>query len=968
MCPLFLALRSAKIGEQCEAIVRFPKLFEKYPFPILINSSFLKLAEFFQNGSNLLRLWILRVCQQTEKHLDKIINVDEFVKRIFWVTHSNNPMERALAIRTLGAVAVIIAEKQQVHHAIRSSLDSHDIVEIEAAIYASGRFASQSKSFAISMCSKVGCMIESLQTPVNMKLQLIPVLKHMHHDANTAAMVKTLCVNLLPKYPSENFVIVILDTLSELSCSTLIDIPEQVHLLLTYMEDPRQKVRCQVLNSLKTMAEKAAHLWSQPALNSLLKTAMDCTDEGNERTIILDVILKLTNCPVTCHSLLDDDNHLVVKLCASCLVLENQSAASYAVQILSSLVCYSHAENRVAPPSLLSIIDMHLESLLMTTWATDKHLREFSIYLKCGVQLSKVCTSFGENFVDIVGCMLPERSSYSPKHTLLVAEALAAICSQFCIKQFENDNSQQFENPVHELIWKIVDNIEFLVNSGAWGDNIRIIEVLSAVVFQALIGHQIPREVFMVYDGLMGRINDWSLYRIARSASRFGHHFIAGTIYKKLAHSVPVDKLHFFLTSLFQIAQAECLLVNGYTFEQITEDYAIIEDTEEEQVKSGKKRLSLVEKLDMAISLYWKALATLKASSSPTQAMSFQAEFVRLRGQFLEALFSVVITKNTQTMTPPPAIAQTLAQNSRDHLQRFGHVTTQLRKSVKTFKVCEEMYGKLFKTSFDADPGTLDHLEIAKCMCVLLGHSTEVICFTSPQDVPHIGTEQSSNVASPETEFFMHCLRKIRGQLERLPQEAANKKSITNNHTDVLLRQVQLMVNTPLCMPRYFFQVLQSTTIKLSVMPGTPGEAISVNPNTNLVVKVEGVIQHGQKNEKRSRRWRHIESVQLNLTSQLMQKSNDNMGLNKMMVNDGISTTMVQLVKPHHDFISGSFLLPLHGNNGQVNSAVTGIGGGGGGNWQLTVEPMIMDENGALWKCSTEPSVLHVVVAQQKMK
>lgn len=43
-------LRSAKIGDQCEAIVRFPKLFEKYPFPILINSSFLKLAEFFRYG------------------------------------------------------------------------------------------------------------------------------------------------------------------------------------------------------------------------------------------------------------------------------------------------------------------------------------------------------------------------------------------------------------------------------------------------------------------------------------------------------------------------------------------------------------------------------------------------------------------------------------------------------------------------------------------------------------------------------------------------------------------------------------------------------------------------------------------------------------------------------------------------------------------------------------------------------
>lgn len=150
MCELILfvyiiGLRSAKIGEQCEAIVRFPKTFEKYPFPILINSSFLKLAEVFRVGSNLLRLWVLRVCQQSEKHLDKIINVDEFVRRVFMVIHSNDPIARALTLRTLGAVAGVIPEKQQVHHAIRRALDSHDIVEIEAAIDASVLFAAQSK-------------------------------------------------------------------------------------------------------------------------------------------------------------------------------------------------------------------------------------------------------------------------------------------------------------------------------------------------------------------------------------------------------------------------------------------------------------------------------------------------------------------------------------------------------------------------------------------------------------------------------------------------------------------------------------------------------------------------------------------------------------------------------------------------------------------------------------------------------
>ena len=42
--------------------------------------------------SNFTRLCILRVCQQSERHLDKILNVDEVVRRIFSVIHSNDPV------------------------------------------------------------------------------------------------------------------------------------------------------------------------------------------------------------------------------------------------------------------------------------------------------------------------------------------------------------------------------------------------------------------------------------------------------------------------------------------------------------------------------------------------------------------------------------------------------------------------------------------------------------------------------------------------------------------------------------------------------------------------------------------------------------------------------------------------------------------------------------------------------------
>lgn len=51
------------------------------------------------NRNNFLRLCVLKVTQQSEKHLEKILNVDEFVKRVFSVIHSNDPVARAITLR-----------------------------------------------------------------------------------------------------------------------------------------------------------------------------------------------------------------------------------------------------------------------------------------------------------------------------------------------------------------------------------------------------------------------------------------------------------------------------------------------------------------------------------------------------------------------------------------------------------------------------------------------------------------------------------------------------------------------------------------------------------------------------------------------------------------------------------------------------------------------------------------------------
>uniref|UniRef100_A0A182YD83 Integrator complex subunit 7 n=1 Tax=Anopheles stephensi TaxID=30069 RepID=A0A182YD83_ANOST len=914
-------LRSNKIGDQCEAIIRFPKLFERYPFPILINSSFLKLAEFFRIGSNLSRLWILRVCQQSEKHLEKIINIDEFLKRIFMVIHSNDPVARALTLRTLGAVAFVISEKQHVHHAIRMALDSHDTVEVEAAIFASVQFAAQSKTFAVGMCSKVASMIESLQTPVNMKLHLIPVLRHMHHDASTAALVRALCRDLLPKYPSEQFVVEIIRSLSQLSCATLVDIPDQVDLLLVYLQDPRKRVQSTVLLSLQKLAEKGAYLWPKTAISRLLQLTAQCSNQN----MALDVILTLTKCPHTCHTMLNEEQQQILDVCKNCLLMENESGGR-AMTILTSLITYCHTENIPPPVHVLEYLDMHLEYLIQASLQNKSSLKDFRLYLKCGVQLSKTSRELGESFAEMIAEMLSEEHSASTaSHSKLICEALGAICS----------NCRDAA---------LVRKLETLAKSGAELDKEKtnIVELLAAICMQAMLGSFMPDNVIAIFLQLLHTTNPWTQYRIARSASRYGQHFLAAMIYEKLSKNISLENLHFYLVALSQISKAECILNHGQEYETLAQKH--IQREPGVQLPAAAGSLSLIDRLEKAINLYCIALSTLRASSSPQHPLAFQSELIRLRCMFLEVLHSVVITRNTLCITPPSEISQTLAQNCRDPLQKYGHITNQLRKHVKLLKNCEDAYNRLYKSSFDADPGTLEHLEAVQHLCATLQLSIETISFINPSETPKIAPQSSH----PETRYLLSVCRTVLKHLQLIPAEVpGGTKTLTHEHTDMMMKQIETVVRSSHCTPRFFFQVLQNTSVKLALTPQSraPGEPVFVQPNSHLVVKVEGVIQHYGRTPSL---FRAINSVQLTLNSTLMTSRPNDVKL----LSD--SVTLTQIVKPHRDFLSGSFLIALNNTAHTFNGGSVSLGG----QWQLNLETCIIDDNGVMWQTGPKSTLL----------
>ncbi|XP_075234505.1 integrator complex subunit 7-like [Lycorma delicatula] len=871
-------LRSGKVGEQCEAIVRFPRLFEKYPFPILINSSFLKLADVFREGNNFLRLWVLRVCQQSEKHLDKILNIDEFVRRIFSVIHSNDPVARALSLRTLGSMAGIIPERQHVHHSIRRSLDSHDSVEVEAAIQAAMQFAAQSKSFALSMCNKISDMIQGLATPAHMKLQLIPILQHMHHDTSTAAMVRQLCTDLLPKYPAQEFVRVTLNTLTQLASATLVEIPDQVNLLLEYLSsDPRWAVQLAALRGLHRLAVQAPHVWPEESINKLVNVSKNSPYQ-DLILCVLDVLIELSKSPSVCHICVKLESS-VMELCRDSSYSGNTRIAAKAIKIITQLVSYCYTEE-IPVPDIDEFIAM-VESLFLMvacTEETDAGDGVLKVCLQCAVSLCQCHRPLCPRFVDLIATCLID-SAATNSSNILLCEALGAIGG------LEPGALITFLPDILEKICQLSDASETHTKV-----------MLCTLVFQTLAPSQWTDTAQNAIDSVISKTNLWASYRLGRSAARYGHFRVCSHIMSQLYEQVSSENLHFWLVTLVEMSTGEAILWSNND--------------------------GLLDRLGQAVVHYSKALAAIKAASSTAHALIFQAEYIQLRCEMLQAFGQLVAACNSLCTAPPPAITAAIVQATRDDLQRFGHITNQLRKSAKEFRACGELYWKLYQSAFDADPISLTNIQILQYMCMLMAY--QIDCVAQPN---HQGDEPTLDVdlqtSCLETQLMIRTCQSITTLARSLDPTI---KPITHQHVDILVKQVEILAKGPLCLPRYFFQVLQSTSVKLAVtpQPRVNGEWINVPSGSQLAVKVEGVILHGTC----PGLFRSVSGVVLTLSSQATARPANHEG----KVPDS-NIVLRQSVTPHRDFFTAQFLLAL----------------GGGGQHQVVVEAAVIDKSGSIW-------------------
>lgn len=130
----------------------------------------------------------------------------------------------------------------------------------------------------------------------------------------------------------------------------------------------------------------------------------------------------------------------------------------------------------------------------------------------------------------------PSKTVYPCKHLALLCETIGALGSQY-MKQsidvsfpimsdansMEVDDEDDVFRPTsafHQMLPKLLKKLDAIASANITKDQVPIVETLSAVCLQSMLGTFLPVKVYHTFERVLKATNHWTQYRIARSASR----------------------------------------------------------------------------------------------------------------------------------------------------------------------------------------------------------------------------------------------------------------------------------------------------------------------------------------------------------------------------------------------------------------------------------------------------------------
>lgn len=887
--------------------------------------------------------------------------MDEFIRRIYNVTYSNDPIARALTLRTLGVIACVSANRKHVQHTIRDRLDSDDEVEVQAAIDAAAWFSRRNADFALSIYPKIVSLLSHAQhISPEARQSLLGVLHHQHYNSHTAADVRRRCLSFLSESSNQRFVAAVLHTLTYISITSLNQIPEQIQLLLTHMrETHRSPLQMCVARELHTLANQTPHLWTKANVSEFLDICSICSANFVQAPTLssrlIDILKSLLRCPCLLagqpayvsefHAQVNKFSFTLVGRLSGESFHQNPNALSTlsnSLSLLSELSRHHTPTQKTIVPILKEYLTKTSRDNIQTTDSESRTLPAYRRLCRCVVDISNLDQDFARQ---LVACIEEVMGS-----GLLSSVWLGLLCETLCSIRHKQQAFADIDC-LQKLVQKYTDP-----NAACDPKSLCSLYTLYFQILATRPNTLSPENDILVHAGSQSA---WFYFKLGRQAMRYGHNNISKRIFDRLQNCAGNENLHFWIVALLKISNAECLVSlngTGASFEQNISD---------------------------SIAIYAEAIFHLQTAHVFGHCLQFASEYIRLRSRFLHT-HMMLIKFCRLLQTSPAASASTLiALNSRDDLLRCGPIVLHMRQNCKDFRKLAQKYSELYHTSFNADHSTLVHLQLLQHCCTIIAEAIEAVFQTNrlgtlfiTQDHNQIPIDQ----VLPEHQHLWDMCSSISEQVKKQiidssvqsgaasssGSTAADQGTILTQQVNTLLEISRNLVLVPQTPPRFFFQRLQNSCIKLAVSPApkaaTNESIITIAANVNFAFKVEGVIVHSEQQTQQALNKRDVPSKAGEPDSSHDSHSNSlirraakillqvnsvctSRASNPPMFsyNDQKSSTTLSLqslVEPRNDYFQAQFLLALCS-----------------GHHSITVEAFIIDEQDAQWKTGTQSTL-----------
>uniref|UniRef100_W6NFP3 Integrator complex subunit 7 n=1 Tax=Haemonchus contortus TaxID=6289 RepID=W6NFP3_HAECO len=289
-------LRSPSLGDQLATVVSTASLIKANPFPMYVNTIVVRLADAFKDGSNPLRMTIARVLSECKSHLSLVFSGSEIFKRFLSVSHSNDPVARAMTLQALASLAPISPESKQVHHLIVESMSAENAGEFQAACHAMSAFAHLSSDFSSTIIGQLSELLLAEETTYDRKAQIVKVFAKMKATVTSMKEVFSLTTRLLEISTFNELICPLLDSTTTLAEATRYAIPEQLDILIGVVSGchgDNFPVCMSTLHNIARLA-KHSHVWREDHLKKLHQLKSRVSSNPNTYQRYLEVLVGLT--------------------------------------------------------------------------------------------------------------------------------------------------------------------------------------------------------------------------------------------------------------------------------------------------------------------------------------------------------------------------------------------------------------------------------------------------------------------------------------------------------------------------------------------------------------------------------------------------------------------------------------------------------------------------------------------------